>query len=346
MGLAPKILLLNKGELLFKEGDNSRAMYFIKRGMIRIFKSKGKSNVEIETLRAGQILGELAFIDGNPRSASCEAISNCELVEISGPTFNTTLQQMPDWLKLLLKTIVGRLRQAGIKLRQLESSSTSIDYSKKEGNRGIQYTFLGEMDILKILAGILLVAGHHGHGRTINISLLHTYVCSIMGVAISKITAVLDVLDEAGLVKVSGQYDSSDAILVDRNFIDQLITYLNAEAQAKEHSRHDITFRSFTIMSMIMKHIDRYEEDSATGLTLVNIAEIKKLELAASGQETFTMEDLNPLVQLGYCTAPEIKSTYEIYTGLKKEEFVLAYRFQRLVKGFEAVNEQKRSRAA
>src|SRR3954467_3009621 len=74
---------LKKGELLFAEGENSRAMYYLKTGMIRIFKKKGDSQIEIDTVRSGQIIGELAFLDGNPRSASGEALTDCELMEVS-----------------------------------------------------------------------------------------------------------------------------------------------------------------------------------------------------------------------------------------------------------------------
>src|SRR3954469_11463229 len=104
----PQTRRLKKGETLFAEGENSRAMYYVKSGMIRIFKKKGDSSIEIDTIRSGQILGELAFMDGNPRSASGEALTDCELTEISGPTFQAVFNQMPEWLKILLKTIVGR----------------------------------------------------------------------------------------------------------------------------------------------------------------------------------------------------------------------------------------------
>src|SRR3954469_5730148 len=158
----PQTRRLKKGETLFAEGENSRAMYLIKSGMIRIFKKKGDSNIEIDTVRAGQILGELAFLDGNPRSASGEALTECELVEISGPTFQLVLGNMPDWLKLLLKTVVGRLRTASTRIRQLETASTAYDYSEKDGKRAAHYVYLSPNDVLKIASGLLLVASRNG----------------------------------------------------------------------------------------------------------------------------------------------------------------------------------------
>ena len=62
--LAPKVISLKKGELLFSEGEQSKAMYYLREGQIRVFKKKANSAIEIDTVRAGQIIGELAFLDG------------------------------------------------------------------------------------------------------------------------------------------------------------------------------------------------------------------------------------------------------------------------------------------
>src|SRR3954469_23169421 len=127
----PQTRRLKKGETLFAEGENSRAMYYVKSGMIRIFKKKGDSAIEIDTIRQGQILGELAFLDGNPRSVSGEALTDCELVEISNALFLEVLGHTPDWLKILFRTVVSRLRSANVKVRQLESANIAVNYSEK-----------------------------------------------------------------------------------------------------------------------------------------------------------------------------------------------------------------------
>src|SRR4051812_32378296 len=81
-----RLILVKKGDLLFSEGEKSRSMFLLKRGAVRLFMRRGNTDVEIETVRSGQILGELAFLDGNPRSVSGEALMDCELMEISGST--------------------------------------------------------------------------------------------------------------------------------------------------------------------------------------------------------------------------------------------------------------------
>jgi CRP/FNR family cyclic AMP-dependent transcriptional regulator len=342
----PQSRRLKKGEVLFSEGENSRAMYFIKSGMIRIFKKKGDSNIEIDTIRSGQVLGELAFLDGNPRSASAEALTECELNEISGPIFQETLLRMPDWLKIMLKTVVGRLRTASTRIRQLEQASTAFDYSDKDGKRAAHYVYMSPVDAMKIATGILLVASRNGKpaegGADVRIGLVQRYVNQIMGVPVAKITTMLDVLAQSGVATVTEEPTGTRVVLKEPEFLEQLIAYLNEENLVEPSKRHDLSPRGFLIMSLMAKHMSRYPKNEATGSSTVNLAEIRKLETPAGGKEPFRLEEFQEMVRIGYSTNIDAKSATEALVQVKPEAFLQAYRYQRVVIAINAVNEQKR----
>ncbi len=342
----PTVRKLKKGEMLFNEGDNSRAMYFLKTGMIRIFKKKGDSPIEIDTVHSGSVLGELAFLDGNPRSASGEALTDCELVEISGATFQAVLANIPDWLKILLKTVVGRLRTASTRIRQLEAASTAY-VSEKDGKRSAQYVYLPPTDVLKLLSGLLLVASRNGtkevSGIDIRMGLMQRYCNQIMGVPIAKMATLLDVLSQNDLVTMSQPTPGTDkTVLRDPAFIEELIGYLNEEYLLEPSKRHDVTLRGFLIMGLIAKHIGDYKIDERTKLTMVNIADVKNREVNALGKEPFRMEEFPELVKLGYATNINIKSADEAYSLINAAEFTKAFKLQRIVMAINAVNQQKR----
>ena len=343
---APGVRKLKKGELLFTEGENSRAMYFLKSGVIRLFKKKGDSVIELDTVRSGQVLGELAFLDGNPRSASGEALTDCELTEVSGPQFQSVLTQMPEWLKILLKTVVGRLRTASTRIRQLESASTAFDYSDKDGKRAAHYIFLAPTDALKIMSGVLLIGARvastgspPAQGLMVRSAILTRYVNQIMGVPAAKITTMLDVLAQCGIVVVDEA--TGDAILKDMEFLEKAIAFLNEQNMAEPSKRKDISIRGFLIMSLICKHLGKYQPDP-TGVATVNIAEVKKLETPAGGKEPFRMDEAGELVKVGYMGSMNVKSSDEVLVTLKPDEFSLTYRFQRVNMALNAANEQKR----
>ncbi len=344
----PQTIKLNRGEILFSEGENSRAMFLVKSGSIRVFKKKGDAFIEIDTVRAGQILGELAFLDGLPRSASCEAISSCELQEVSGPVFEAVLAKIPDWFKILLKTVVGRLRTAGTRIRQLEQASTAYDYSEKDGKRTASYAFFTPYEILKVSSALLLVTARHGTrlGETnrieTRVGLLQRYANQIMGVPVAKITTLVDIFSQVGICS----FDDGAATLVieDVDFLEKTISYLNEENLLETSKRHDISNRGFLLMSLIAKHLPGTSTDAA-GMATVNLAEIRKIEAETLGKDPFRMEDASELVKLGYIASLSVKSADEVITSVKVDTFSHAARLQRVVKMIEATNDEKRKGA-
>lgn len=341
----PRVLNLQKGELLFGEGESSRSMYFVKSGIIRIFKKKGNASIEVATINSGQVLGELAFLDGMPRSASAEALTNCSLVEVSGATFTQTLSKLPDWLKLLLKTIVGRLRSSSTRIRQLEQASTAFDYSSKDGKRSAHYVYLSPHDSLKIATALLLVGCRNGQdsgrGKTVRAGLLQRYANQIMGVPVAKITTLMDVFASCGILEGVDQSGNSEFVLVDPDFLEQYVAYQNEENLVEPSKRHDISVKGFLIMSLMAKYMHQFQASDATGLTKVNLAEIIQAEASLNGREPFRLDEFPELVNLGYCTQIELKSNTQVFTQVKGPEFLKQYRLQRVIKAIQAVNEEK-----
>lgn len=65
-------------EVIFDEGEEGQAIYIVLAGEIMIC-HQGETASPIATIRSGQIFGELALIDGGPRSAQARAAKDCEL---------------------------------------------------------------------------------------------------------------------------------------------------------------------------------------------------------------------------------------------------------------------------
>lgn len=345
---APRNLKLKKGDILFKEGENSRAMYLIKSGVIRIFKKKGESSIEIGTIHSGQILGELAFLDGQPRSASGEALTNCELVEISSSTFTLTLGKMPDWLKLLLKTIVGRLRSASTRIKQLETAGTAVDY-KADGHRSTAYAYLTIHDAMKIASAVLLCAARNGKPTEKGIEFPHMtlqrYSNQIMGIPMAKVmTFVDDVLIKGGLVEKVNLSDTSDLIVNDINLLEKFISWTNERNLMEPTKRKDLSNKTFFVMSLIAKYLPEYEINETTGEAKVNIGDIRASESQAMGKDAFRLEEVEELEKTGHCGSLDVKSQEEAYVRVNVKHFTTEYRLFHLTKAIDAVNEDKRKK--
>jgi hypothetical protein len=334
---------LQKGDLLFKEGDSSNAMYLIRSGMVRIFKKKGDQQIEIDTLRSGQIVGEMAFLDGNPRSASGEALMDTELVEISKSIYDSTMVQVPEWLKVLLKAIVARLRSTTTKMKNLETSSSEMNYA--DGRRS--FIFLGVHDCLKISSAILLVAATAKEdlpeGKRINMGSLERYANQVMGVPVAKITSYLDILKQGNIVHISE--NSQDVALKNSALLESFVQYVCDENLLEPTKRHDISIRGFLVMGLIAKHLDKFPKDEASGMSTVNLIEVQKAETSAGGKEPFRMDEFVELVKVGYASNLTVLSTDQQTTMVQAETFRRAYRINRVLKIIEATNEEKQKNA-
>jgi len=95
------------GETIFAEGQPADVMFAVLEGEVEIFKH-GKV---LETISPGGIFGEMAIIDGLPRSASAIARTDCNLAAVDGKRFTLLVQQTPYFAIEIMQMLTERLRR-------------------------------------------------------------------------------------------------------------------------------------------------------------------------------------------------------------------------------------------
>jgi len=111
---------LEKGEMLFEEGDQGDVMYLIDSGEIEILKSSAQRQVLLNVLNPGDVVGEMALLDESPRMAGARAGSPTTLLAISKATFDDLLDQSPSAARSMFDIVISRLRSTEGLLRQSE----------------------------------------------------------------------------------------------------------------------------------------------------------------------------------------------------------------------------------
>ena len=100
-----------KDELLFRQGDESREVYIILKGKVRIYKISPSGNeTSIDIFGQYDVLGEFAALDNEPRSTAATAISNVSLLVISQEHFLHHLNMTPGLAINLARLLAGKLR--------------------------------------------------------------------------------------------------------------------------------------------------------------------------------------------------------------------------------------------
>lgn len=105
-----RMRFLNPNEVLLSQGDKAEFVYLVKSGELTALKKEGEREVTLGNIQAGEFVGEMAYINGEARSASVVAISACELIEIPSESLDAMLFSRPAWSKALLRTLTKRIK--------------------------------------------------------------------------------------------------------------------------------------------------------------------------------------------------------------------------------------------
>lgn len=109
-----RVQAYNPGDEIFAEGTRAEAIYIIKYGSVKIQHSGREELVDVATLGTGSHFGEMAFVDGEARSASVIAMEKTEIVSIE---FADLKKVLDDNMAIAVKVykafahfLCGRLR--------------------------------------------------------------------------------------------------------------------------------------------------------------------------------------------------------------------------------------------
>ena len=113
---------VQSGDALIRRGEPDRTLYFVLRGELEIIvqSSDGFTMGRVARVGAGAVLGELAFFDGGPRSATAWAVTPCEVAAMSPGQYAAFEQASPGLAHSLLfalgRILAARLRRTTAKL--------------------------------------------------------------------------------------------------------------------------------------------------------------------------------------------------------------------------------------
>ena len=106
-----KPVKLSADEVLFLTGDPGDGCYRLEEGLLKVdMDSPSGAERILAILGPGAIVGDMAMIDGRPRSASVSALRDCRLSFVSRAAFEAIATKNPDIYKHLLSLLAARLR--------------------------------------------------------------------------------------------------------------------------------------------------------------------------------------------------------------------------------------------
>jgi CRP-like cAMP-binding protein len=119
---------------LLEEGQKDDSLHILTNGNMEVVTKTGAGDlVGLQVLRAGDILGELGFLDGVEHSAGLRAMGNCELLRLDRDSFESLLDKDPDLVYKVMRAIVRTVHRI---LRNMNVQQVELtNYIAKQNGR-------------------------------------------------------------------------------------------------------------------------------------------------------------------------------------------------------------------
>ena len=172
---------IKAGLHLFRENDRSRELYLIQSGTVRVYRTAGGREIELATLEKGSVLGEMALIDGKPRSASARAVDDCSVIIIDAETFHEKIRGVPPWFMSIIRMTSHKIRQANRRLQNISG--------EHQGAHIIMTLFL-------------FFQRFDTTGNGLDIKSTQHRLIQLLGVTYQTVTRALDFLHSNGFIEI------------------------------------------------------------------------------------------------------------------------------------------------
>jgi CRP-like cAMP-binding protein len=190
-----------RATMIFHKDQAGDTLYIIESGRVRIFlAAEGGEELTLREHGAGEGFGELALLDGAPRSASAEAIEDTVTYTLNRIEFQRYLVEAPQLSLALIKLLSSRMRE-------LTDYAESLAFLNLEARLARELLQLGE---------------RHGvptDGLEIDRELTQTQLASMIGATRERVNRALKTFRSQRLIEFRGK----KIAIIDRERLKKLI---------------------------------------------------------------------------------------------------------------------------
>jgi CRP/FNR family cyclic AMP-dependent transcriptional regulator len=193
--------------VVFFEGNRADAFFIVLSGSLKVYQTARDGRVKVlSTMGPGETFGELAMLDGHPRSASVETVAPSELLVIARNDFRSLATATPGILWGVLEGVCARLRAQN-------------DSELEAAFHGTQY---------RVAKAILKLAEKHGKKTEKSVRVPPTFgvkdVAEMAASTVDRAERVLERLEDEGLVKI----DEGDLVIPDVSALRRALDYMGS----------------------------------------------------------------------------------------------------------------------
>jgi len=237
-------------------------------------------------LGPGDMIGEMAFFDNKPRSASARAVADSVLIELPFRALNAQFKTFPEWLKAVMRAVNTHLRNANQKIKSLEKSD-------EEAN-----AVFPPHTVTRLCAILGVVAKVYGEnsdaGVLVPAGTLRRYTIQIFQQPTNKMQTMLEVLQGLGHLKQEDLGEGKQRItLFKPDFLIRFVDFYNDFLFKSEDKRTAIDEKEMKPLKALL-YYGRKAEMNDKGEVKLNLTQMQNDSMRDLGF-LFNIDDVNTL---------------------------------------------------
>ena len=194
-----------KGMIIFHKESAGQTLYIIESGKVRIFVlSESGQEISVNVYGPGDVFGELALLDGLPRSAGAVALERTVTLTLHRDDFLRHLETCPGMARSIMEVLSARLRYTTAYAESLSFLDVFGRMAAKLVELADRYGLAGQRE-----------------GIGIDLRLTQTELATWVGASRESVNKVLGAFRDQGLIEIDGQRIT----ILDRPGLERRILY-------------------------------------------------------------------------------------------------------------------------
>ncbi len=115
------------GEVIIREDEDNRDLYILSEGTLEVSVKGRVGQVVVSEIASPEILGEISFLNGTPRTATVVAKTDVVMFILSYDKAQQELSDIPTWFRLVLQAFTSRMKSCDAKIKEYDQKIKKLE---------------------------------------------------------------------------------------------------------------------------------------------------------------------------------------------------------------------------
>jgi CRP-like cAMP-binding protein len=115
------------GEVIIHEGEENRDLYVLSEGILEVSVEDKSQKIVVSEIASPEILGEISFLNGSPRTATVAAKTDVDIFILSYEKVQQELSDIPTWFRMVLLAFTNRMKSCDVTIKEYDQKVKQLE---------------------------------------------------------------------------------------------------------------------------------------------------------------------------------------------------------------------------